>query len=307
MIESVEFTEAADFQAFLAFEKRLSPETQKAYRADLRLFAGWIAQTQSTDPWSVECIRSFFNALQVTGAAASSQARYLSTLKAYCRYLVDEGALASDPTVSLRTPKQQRYRPDTLTRMELQTLYAGLASDISEKKQGAYRNTVLVDLLYGVGLRISEAVHLTLDRLHFEQGVVLVDGKGSKQRQVPLGGKVIESIRGYLQTERLHFNPKVDCLILNRFGRALSRVGAWKILQELCSRHGIPLYSPHAFRHAFATHLIEGGADLIAVQQMLGHADVSTTQIYTHLDQAYLREVHQSFHPRNRLNRSNDA
>jgi integrase/recombinase XerD len=290
----------AAFDAYLAFEKRLSPETQLAYRSDLRLYQAW-AQTQ---PFTRDSLRAYFSALQELGIAASSQARYLSTLRAYCRFLIEEGLLTSDSTAGLRTPKQQRYRPEGLSHADIATLYAGLDADIAAEMPLARRTAALVELLYGSGLRVSEATHITLDRLRFDEGILLVDGKGSKQRQMPMGNKVAQTLSDYIATERVALNPREDTVLLNRFGKPLSRVGAWKILQALCTRHGVPVKSPHAFRHAFATHLLEAGADLIAVQEMLGHADVSTTQIYTHLDQAYLREVHLSFHPRNRQTRS---
>ncbi len=298
------------FLAHLAFEKRLSSETQKAYLSDLRLFMKWAQPsanseaTPSEDIWKTSTLRAFLKSLTELGAAPTSQSRYLSALRAYCRFLVDEGELENDPTAVLRPPKQQRYRPEALSRKEMNALYADLEIAMTQGRHLAARDACLVDLLYGLGLRISEAVGLTLDRLRFDEGVALIDGKGGKQRQVPLGGQVIKTIKHFLGEERLSLQPKQDMILLNRFGRPLSRVGAWKILQGLCRHADIDLHSPHAFRHAFATHLIEGGADLRSVQEMLGHADISTTQIYTHLDQAYLREVHQSFHPRNHLGKS---
>lgn len=297
---------ASAFEGYLAFERRLSPETQKSYLSDLKAYENWAKAQASEHVFSRETLSRYFQALEQTGIAAASQARYLSTLRAYCRFLIDEGHLTVDPTVGLRPPKQQRYRPEGLSHQNIAALYAGLADDIAAGKPLAHRTAALLELLYGAGLRVSEAVQIPLEHLRFDEGVLLVDGKGSKQRQVPLGKKVAETLSEYIALERPSLNPRRDTVLLNRFGKPLSRVGAWKIMRELCLRHGVPLKSPHAFRHAFATHLLEAGADLIAVQEMLGHADVSTTQIYTHLDQAYLREVHQSFHPRNRGLRSGD-
>jgi integrase/recombinase XerD len=151
-------------------------------------------------------------------------------------------------------------------------------------------------------LRISEAIGLKLDQVKLAEGVVLVQGKGGKQRLVPLGSKVADSLGGYLHLDRDNKSLQTDTVLLNRFGKALSRMGAWKIVRGICVAADIQAsVSPHTFRHSFATHLIDAGADLRSVQEMLGHADISTTQIYTHLDQAYLQEVHKSFHPRNRL------
>jgi len=289
-----------DFEAHLAFEKRLSGETQRAYLADLQIYRNWLLPYPEKNPWSIEPIRDFIQSLTDMGAAPASLARYLSAIRSYCRFLVDSGTLPSDPTSSIRTPRQQRYRPDTLSRDDMARLYDLLKQEVAQARPLAQRDACLIDLLYGMGLRVSEAVGLTLDHVRLEEGVALIEGKGGKQRQVPLGSLVIRTLRDYAGGERVGLQPKENVILLNRFGRRLSRVGAWKILQGLCARAQITLHSPHAFRHAFATHLIEGGADLRAVQEMLGHADISTTQIYTHLDQAYLREVHQTFHPRNR-------
>ncbi len=300
MLESLDFFESEAFQAYLAFEKRLSPETLKAYRADLRLYAQWLKKEDTHSALTSLTMKRFLSELASMGIAPASLARYASSLRAYCRYLMNEGKLSSDPTIALNTPKQQRYRPETLSHVEIDRFYAGLAQEAKMARPLALRDIALVELLYGAGLRVSEAISLSLDQLRLSEGIILVDGKGGKQRQVPLGHKVADSLQQYWVQERPQLKPSCDRILLNRFGRSLSRVGAWKILQGLCLKHDIPLQSPHDFRHAFATHLIEGGADLISVQQMLGHADISTTQIYTHLDQAYLREVHQTFHPRNK-------
>jgi integrase/recombinase XerD len=209
--------------------------------------------------------------------------------------------LPEDPTQSLQGPRQQRYKPASLSRREMDMLYDYLELGVLEERTGAHRDLCLVELLYGLGLRISEAIGLRLDQVNLSEGVVLVQGKGKKQRLVPLGKKVGESISGYLEKAWQAKGKRTDTLLLNRSGTSLSRMGAWKIVQRICGGAEITTpVSPHTFRHTFATHLIEAGADLRSVQEMLGHADISTTQIYTHLDQDYLREVHQSFHPRNR-------
>lgn len=300
--------EEEGYLAHLRLEKRLSPETVSAYLSDLRLFfrqaaapaKGKPGGMAGTEAMTLPRLRLFVRGLVELGFAPASISRYLSTLKSYSAYLADAGILDDDPIRGLQGPRQQRYKPQSLTRQDIDALYDSLEAAVLREATGARRDLCLVELLYGLGLRISEATGLKLDQVRLQEGVVLVQGKGSKQRLVPLGRKVAESIRRYLETD-WEAKGRTDTLLLNRFGRPLSRMGAWKIVQRICGEAGIRIaVSPHTFRHTFATHLIEAGADLRAVQEMLGHADISTTQIYTHLDQDYLKEVHGSFHPRNR-------
>lgn len=311
------------YLAHLRLEKRLSPETVNAYLSDLRLFfrqtsgrpsaPARAAGRKKADDWSpgrptsksgleamaLPQLRVFLRGLIELGFAPASIGRYLSTLKSYGAWLAEEGALPEDPTRALKGPRQQRYKPVSLTHKDMDALYDALEAAAGPGEPLALRDLVLVELLYGLGLRISEAVGLKLDQVNLPEQVVLVQGKGSKQRLVPLGGKVARSIRRWM--EAWDAKGRTDTLLLNRFGRPLSRMGAWKIVQKACAAADIrTAVSPHTFRHSFATHLIEAGADLRSVQELLGHADISTTQIYTHLDQEYLREVHKSFHPRNK-------
>jgi integrase/recombinase XerD len=294
------------YTAYLALERRLSPETVSAYLSDLRLFFRQAAESGKPpgglESLASERLRSFVKDLAGLGFSASSLSRYLSSLKSYCGYLTEAGDLPSDPSRVLQAPRQSKYKPYSLSHGEIDAIYHHLETAINSGKAGAYRDQCLVELLYGLGLRISEAIGLKLDQLNLGEGLVLVYGKGKKQRLVPLGRKVAATISDYLKNAWEARGKRVDTLLLNRFGKPLSRMGAWKIVRKLCSQAGVAsAVSPHTFRHSFATHLIEAGADLRSVQEMLGHADISTTQIYTHLDQDYLKEVHQSFHPRNRL------
>jgi integrase/recombinase XerD len=316
--------EEEGYLAHLRLEKRLSPETIAAYLSDLRLFfkhaAGAPAPARpgsrkaepeegpakknppmaGLEALTLPRLRAFIRGLVDLGFAPSSISRYISTLKSYSAYLADEGILDADPIRGLQGPRQQRYRPQSLSRHDIDALYDSLEAAVARGETGARRNLCLVDLLYGLGLRISEATGLKLDQVKLREGVVLVQGKGGKQRLVPLGRKVAESIRTYLERD-WEAKGRTETLLLNRFGKPLSRMGAWKIVQRICADADIRIaVSPHTFRHSFATHLIEAGADLRSVQEMLGHADISTTQIYTHLDQEYLKEVHGSFHPRNK-------
>jgi integrase/recombinase XerD len=322
-IPSPPIPEEERYLAHLRLEKRLSPETVAAYLSDLRLYfrqaagvtepparpagrrsdagspAGLPGVPPGLEAVTLPRLRAFLRGVAELGFSPSSISRYLSALKSYSAWLADEGHLPADPARPLKGPKQQRYKPSSLGHAEIDALYDVLEANAAGGGAAALRDLCLIELLYGLGLRISEAIGLKLDHVNLPEGAVLVQGKGSKQRMVPLGGKVARSLRRYL--EAWEGRGRTETVLLNRFGRPLSRMGAWKIVQRLCLEAGIATaVSPHTFRHTFATHLIEAGADLRSVQEMLGHADISTTQIYTHLDQDYLREVHQSFHPRNR-------
>ncbi len=306
-----EIPSLSGYQALLQLEKRLSPETVDSYTRDLLLLFRHLAQNNNkptVKDLTALTLRGFIQGLTDLGIAAASLARYVSSIKSYCQYLIEENLLTEDPTMGLRAPRQQRYKPSSLSHVEMQSIYTHLSElpealqNNGENKIGPARNLCLIELLYGLGLRISEAITLQIDQLHFDEDVVMVQGKGNKQRLVPLGQKVSASLKQYLASERQSLNARDNTLLLNWRGKPLSRMGAWKIVQQICLASDIKTaVSPHTFRHTFATHLIEAGADLRSVQEMLGHTDISTTQIYTHLDQDYLRETHKSFHPRNQV------
>lgn len=296
-IHSLPFEDA--YKAHLLLERRLAENSVAAYLSDLNLCWRQISASRDASDsedlgWlDKENLQAFFVALAELGFRPSTLSRYISSLRGYTEWLRDTGHLEEDPCRAIRIPKAQRYKPHALTQVEMTALYA-VASG---------RDLALLELLYGLGLRISEAITLPMDSLRFEEDLVLVQGKGNKQRIVPLGAKVRATLQDYLEAERAAAaKPQCGTVIVNRRGTELSRMGAWKIVRKLCVDAGLDAteISPHTFRHTFATHLIEAGADLRAVQELLGHADISTTQIYTHLDQDYLKEVHQSFHPRNR-------
>jgi integrase/recombinase XerD len=293
-----------EYLAHLLLEKRLSENTARAYLSDLRLC---LRQKDSAKEISRllerDSLREFFAALPDLGFSPASVSRFLASLRSYCIYLMDTGRLATDPTRGIRVLRRQRYRPRGLSWKEIEDLYVLLEQRVKAGGKNAGRDLALVELLYGLGLRITEAVQLPLDALRFDEGVILALGKGNKQRIVPLGKKVASSLQNYIASERaVTAKPRCGSVIVNNRGAPISRMGAWNIVRKLCLLAGLDAtgISPHSFRHAFATHLIEAGADLRAVQELLGHSDISTTQIYTHPDQDYLREVHHSFHPRNR-------
>jgi len=314
--ESLVLPYEAEYRAHLLLERRLAENSVSAYLSDLNLAwrqlsgageAGNESGGESLAWLTSEGLQEYFEALSGLGVRPATLSRLISSLRGYCEFLRDSGHLDSDPCRAIRIPKAQRYKPHALSPAEIKILYASVESRAAEGARGARRDAALLELLYGLGLRISEAITLPLDALQemdsAEDGVALVQGKGNKQRIVPLGAQVAATLRAYLDEERPDSaKPWVETVLVNSRGTGLSRMGAWKIVRKMCADAGLDAgeISPHTFRHTFATHLIEAGADLRAVQELLGHADISTTQIYTHLDQDYLKEVHRSFHPRNK-------
>lgn len=293
------------YRAHLLLERRLSEHTASGYLSDLRVC--WDALRGGDEAPDAVLTRdraeALFAGLADLGLSPATLARYLAALRGYAEFLRDTGRMhadGDDPLRGLRLPAAQRYRPHALGRAEIAALYGATGARDDDL---ATRDAALLDMLYGLGLRVSEAVGLPLDALHLDEDVVLVQGKGRKQRLVPLGAAVRATLRAWIDGERrARARPGCATVLVNARGGPLSRMGAWTIVRKLCLDAGLDAeaVSPHTFRHSFATHLIEAGADLRAVQELLGHADISTTQIYTHLDQDYLREVHASFHPRNR-------
>ena len=231
------------------------------------------------------------------GLATASIRRQISALRTYYRFLIGEGHVTADPTERLETPRGWRTLPEVLTLAETEALLGAPHPDESL----AWRDRALLELGYGTGARVSELVHLGVHDVAFDEGLVRLFGKGGKERLVPVGRRALGAVALYLREIR----PRLDRgfgagkLLLNARGRPLSRVGAWRIVKGAATRAGLTKrVTPHTLRHTFATHLLERGADLRAVQEMLGHADLATTQIYTHVDREYLRSVHHTYHPR---------
>ena len=287
------------FRDYLSLEAGHSPNTVDAYLRDLRRMGEFALSRGVREPASVTRthLRDFVYLLKDLGLSAATIRRSVSAIRTYYGFLAGEGRVRNDPSDRLETPRRGRVLPDTLTVAEVESLLAAPGID----DLLAWRDRALLELAYGAGMRVSELCGLGLTDLLLTEGLVRVFGKGSKERLVPLGRKTIGVVSVYLHQrrptlDRGHGGGKV---LLNARGEPLSRVGAWGIVKRAAERAGIrKRVTPHTLRHSFATHLLEGGADLRAVQEMLGHADLSTTQIYTHVDREYLRSVHRQFHPR---------
>jgi integrase/recombinase XerD len=287
------------FADYIALEQGLSLRTQEAYGRDLDRFAEYADVKGVAAPLDITArtLREYVYHLKDLGLSPASIRRNVSALRTYFRFLTGDGVVVRDPSERLETPKRWRELPDVLTVDEAQRLIAAPTLDDNM----VFRDRALLELAYGAGLRVSEWITLGVRDLLLEEGLVRVFGKGSKERLVPIGRSAIGAVAVYIRElrPRLEKGEGKGILFLNARGRPLTRMGAWKILRGYVERAGITKHvSPHTLRHSFATHLLEGGADLRAVQEMLGHVDIATTQIYTHVDREYLRQVHRSYHPR---------
>ncbi len=287
------------FDDFLALEQGASVETSRAYRLDIARFVGYANVKGAKAPIDVgaRMLREYVYHLKDLGLSAASIRRNISAVRSYFKFLVAEGHVVRDPSERLETPKKWRTLPEVLAVEEIEKLLAAPSLD----EPLAFRDRAMLELAYGAGLRVSEWISLSVRDVMLQDHLVRVFGKGAKERLVPIGRRAIGAIAIYLRELRpnLEKGEGKGILFLNARGQPLSRMGAWKILRKYVDQAGITKpVSPHTLRHSFATHLLEGGADLRAVQEMLGHVDISTTQIYTHVDREYLRTVHKQFHPR---------
>jgi integrase/recombinase XerD len=287
------------FRDYLALEAGASPNTLDNYLRDIRRLAQWGKDRGITKPEAVTIVqlREFVYALKDLGLQPSTIRRQISALRTYFKFLTGEGLAVRDPTERLDAPKGWRRLPTVLTVAEVERLVGAPDADTPL----GVRDRALLELCYATGARVSELVALRLSDLVFEEGLARLYGKGSKERLVPVGRRALGAAALYAREIR----PTLDrgrsrgVLFVNARGGPLSRVGAWGIIKAAARRAGLTKrVTPHTLRHSFATHLLEGGADLRAVQEMLGHADLATTQLYTHIDREYLRTVHRSFHPR---------
>ncbi len=289
------------FKSYLKLEKSLSANSVEAYVHDISLFDQFIALNKINLPPAdikLNHLQRFITWINELGLGARSQARIISGIKAFFKYLLMENTIADDPSQLLETPKVGRKLPDTLSVDDINHLIEAI--DLS-KPEGA-RNKAMLETLYSCGLRVSELVNLKLSNLHLDIGFVKVLGKGDKERLVPIGSVATKLINIYVNEVRNKQPIKPgneDIVFLNRRGTRLTRVMVFTIIKQLAKKINLnKSISPHTFRHSFATHLIEGGADLRAVQEMLGHESITTTEIYTHLDRDYLRDAIIRFHPR---------
>jgi integrase/recombinase XerD len=284
----------------LSVERGLSQSTVASYRGDLAAYAAFLAERGRLDPAGVTSkdVSEFTVARMDEGVSARSIARNLSCLRGFHKYLVVTGAVAGDPTADVDGPKFRRRLPDVLSVHEIEQII----SAVDTSTELGIRDRAMIEMAYGAGLRVSELTSLELSNLFFEEGYIRCMGKGSKERVVPVGEAAVDWTTRYRRDVRPGLAakaPSTDVLFLNARGRPLSRMGFWKILQKAVTRAGVrDRVKPHTLRHSFATHMLEGGADLRVVQEMLGHADISTTQIYTSVDREYLKEIHKTFHPR---------
>ncbi len=289
------------FGSYLKLERSLSPNSIEAYVRDVEKLAQFIEMKfAGISPMAISSkhMQAFLQFINELGMSAFSQARILSGIKAFYKYLLFEGLIEKDPTSLIEGPKLGRKLPDTLDYEEIVKMFEAI--DLSKPEGG--RNRAMLEVLYCSGLRVSELVELKIGNVYFDIGFLRVIGKGNKERLVPVGRDALKFIKIYLEEIRVQMPAQKGFeshVFLNRRGKKLTRVMIFMIIKDLASRIGLnKTISPHTFRHSFATHLIEGGADLRAVQEMLGHESITTTEIYTHLDRDYLRQVIQEFHPR---------
>lgn len=288
------------FKAWLQLERSLSDNSVEAYLRDLDHLTRYLQEASSVKhpaDVTLRVLQQWVQWVAELGMTPSSQARMLSGVKAFFRYCTIEEIVQKDPTVLLEAPKLKRALPDVLSFEEIEAMIAQI--DLSKPEGG--RNKAILETMYSCGLRVSEVVNLKLSQLYLDVGFVRVVGKGDKERLVPIGSSAIRYITLYRNSIRVHVPVQQgfeDTLFLNNRGKKLSRVMIFLIIKHLAKKAGISkTVSPHTFRHSFATHLVEGGADLRAVQEMLGHESITTTEIYTHLDREFLRKTLEQFHP----------
>ena len=301
------------FLAHLGVERNLSPKTIQSYQEDLRHFVAWLDERhldlkELTPPVLDEFLT--LAAGQVIGStnsdkknsksrdddeaiyAATSVARHFSSLRGFLKYMQNQGEYDYSTESMLANPKLGRYLPEYLTREEVDSVFESAANG-----KNPLRDTALFELMYSAGLRISETLGIKLSQLDLDNEWLMPIGKGNKQRLIPLGSKAKENLREWIERGRPLTHPETDNVILNSHGKPMSRMGAWKIVQQH-TLHLSKQVSPHTFRHSFATHCLEAGMDLRVLQELLGHADISTTQIYTHIDKEFIKQEHKQFHPR---------
>ena len=299
------------FLSHLGVERNLSPKTIESYQEDLRHFIGWLDERnldlKDLTPPVLDEFLTLTAGQVINGGkghdednaiyAATSVARHFSSLRGFLKYMQNQGEYDYSTESMLANPKLGRYLPEYLTREEVDSVFESAANG-----KNPLRDTALFELMYSAGLRISETLGIKLAQLDIDNEWLMPIGKGNKQRLIPLGSKAKENLKAWLELGRPLTHPETDNVILNSRGKPMSRMGAWKIVQQH-TLHLTKQVSPHTFRHSFATHCLEAGMDLRVLQELLGHADISTTQIYTHVDKEFIKQEHRSFHPREMVER----
>lgn len=288
-----------EYLRFIQIEKGLSENTIAAYRRDLNHYLNYLAaqKISNLDFIDRQIVQQWFGVLHDEGRSTKSIARFTSTIRSFHQFALREKYAAKDPTVLIETPKYERKLPDVLSIDEIDLL---LTSPETSKNNG-YRDRTMLELLYATGIRVSELINIEVEDVNLLMGFVKVFGKGNKERIIPLGETVIELLKTYIENVRPQLLKKqvTHTLFLNMQGKPLTRQGIWKIIKQTGAKAGIQKrLTPHTLRHSFATHLLENGADLRAVQEMLGHSDISTTQLYTHVSKTQIRKMYQQYHPR---------
>ncbi len=286
-----------DYVHFLTVERQLAQNTIKSYERDLTAYLRFIESLSVQTLNSIEraTVLQYLQKLKDGGKSSRTLSRHISSIRSFHQFLVREQVTTHDCTIHIELPKIEQKLPDILSIPEIDLLINSIDNTTSQ----GMRDVALFELLYGTGMRVSELIAIDMGDLHLTMGFVRVFGKGSKERIVPLGRSAIDACTVYLNEARPTLNSDSNAVFLNMHGRRLSRQGCWKILKEAGQKADIEkVISPHLLRHSFATHLIENGADLRAVQEMLGHADISTTQLYTHVSKKRLKDVYSQYHPR---------
>lgn len=289
-----------EYLSVLKLEKNLSDNTVTSYRNDISSLLKYLTEEKVSDPSEIKVnhLSHFFELLHNLGLSSTSAARYYSSIKGFLNYLFNNSYIKENPIEKITPPKLAKNLPQVLTVQEVELILS--KPDIEDKF--GLRDKAVLELFYACGLRVSELINLKISDLFFNDEIIRVLGKGSKERLIPIGSSAIKWINEYLKRSRILLEKKslsANFLFLNSRGTKFSRMGVWKIVDRYLTEAEINKdVHPHTFRHSFATHLLEGGADLRAVQEMLGHSDISTTQIYTHIDRDYIKQVHKQFHPR---------
>lgn len=292
-----------EYISYLTVEKGLQQNTIDAYNHDLTRYIRFLEHNHGinhAESIDIHHIEAFLDELKSAGLAASSMGRNISSIRSFHDYIVMEQYAIANPAEIIDIPKITRKLPEVLSPQEIEDMIS-VFDDTANPSHT--RNQAILELLYSAGLRVSELTSITIDQLYFEIGFVRVIGKGNRERLVPVGKKAVESVERYLSEVRPVFFKSRDiakgAVFLNQRGSPLSRMSVWNFVQEATIKAGIAKHvHPHSFRHSFATHLLEGGADLRSVQEMLGHVSITTTEIYTHIDRSFLHQVHKQYHPR---------